>query len=346
MSKALIGLGSNLGDRAKTLASAAELIGRLPQSRLLSCSQWLPTAPVGGPPGQGEFLNAAVVLETGLSPQELHAALLAIELKLGRERQQHWAARTLDLDLLLYDDLVLRSDALTVPHPAMAYRRFVLAPAAEIAADWTHPIIGWTIGELLNHLDSAENYIAIAGPIGAGKTQLARAIVEAHGGHAICDRLNPTLLDVLDVYPSRYDAGAEIRLLDWRKELLDAECRPGEHALVVSDFWFEQSLAYAAAWLPLEETQRVERHCRALAPSVIRPKLLVLLDIPEAVSLDILEHRGQAIEQTWDCEHLASLRASLLALASRPGVGPVVLVDQGDQSQRLSEVLAAIESMR
>ena len=327
------------------LARAVELLGRLPQTRLVACSSYLPTAPVGGPPGQGEFLNAAATVETGLSAAQLHRALLEIEAQLGRQREQHWAARTLDLDLLLYDDLVLRTNDLTVPHPAMAYRRFVLEPAVEIAANWTHPIIGWTIAELVAHLNNAEPYVAIAGPIGAGKTRLTRSIAQTYGGYAICDRLNATLLDMLDAYPSGRDAGAEIRLLDWRKQLLAAECCPQQHSLVISDFWFNQSLAYAATWLPLDEAQRVKRHCSGLEQLLVRPKLLVLLDVPAAISLDVIENRGQAIEQSWDYEHLALLRDNLLELAARPGVGPVTVVQGGDEERRLSQVLAAIESM-
>jgi thymidylate kinase len=151
---------------------------------------------------------------------------------------------------------------------------------------------------------------------------------------------------MLEAYPPSRDAGAEIRLLNWRQQLLAAECCPQRHSLVISDFWVDQSLAYAAAWLPLDEAQRVERHCSDLEHLLVRPKLLVLVDVPEAISLDVIENRGQAIEQNWDYEHLALLRAKLLELAIRPGVGPMILVEGGDEERRLAQVLAAIESMR
>ena len=95
--------------------------------------------PIGGPAGQEPFLNAAALLETSLPPAELLARLQRIELHLGRTRETRWAARTLDLDLLLYDNLVLNTPYLTLPHPRMAFRRFVLEPAAEVAPEMAHP---------------------------------------------------------------------------------------------------------------------------------------------------------------------------------------------------------------
>ena len=113
-------------------------------------------------------------METALSPPGLLAALRNVEATLGRQRRQRWAARSVDLDLLLYDDLILKSAELELPHPRMAFRRFVLEPAADVAAEMVHPLIGWTIGQLLSHLNSAANYVAVTGVPGIGKTKLAR----------------------------------------------------------------------------------------------------------------------------------------------------------------------------
>jgi 2-amino-4-hydroxy-6-hydroxymethyldihydropteridine diphosphokinase len=103
---------------------------------------------VGGPEGSPPFLNGAAALATSLQPRELLACLLEIERRLGRERHRKWAPRTIDLDLLLYDDVVLRSDELTIPHPLMHERDFVLLPLAEIAADVVHPILHLSIRDL------------------------------------------------------------------------------------------------------------------------------------------------------------------------------------------------------
>src|SRR4051794_21691130 len=130
---ALIGLGSNLGDRAAILDAAAAALGAAPGLGSLIVSSYHETAPVGGPPGQGPFLNAAARAATALAPEELLRLLQSIEADAGRVRSVRWGARSLDLDLLLLGDSVIATPTLRVPHPRLALRRFVLAPLAEVA---------------------------------------------------------------------------------------------------------------------------------------------------------------------------------------------------------------------
>jgi 2-amino-4-hydroxy-6-hydroxymethyldihydropteridine diphosphokinase len=111
------------------------------------------TEPVGGPDGQGLFLNAAARVETTLEPAELMARLLTIETGLGRERGPKWGPRVIDLDLLLYDDRIIDEPGLTVPHPRMHERRFVLAPLSEIARTVIHPRLNRTVGALLDDVN-------------------------------------------------------------------------------------------------------------------------------------------------------------------------------------------------
>src|SRR5262245_18860694 len=122
MASALVGLGSNLGDRAPTLDRAIQLIGATQQTRLVKHSRWIGTRPIGQSAGAGEFLNGAALLETTLEPQALLVQLQSIENQLGRQRNDRWGPRTLDLDLLLYDDLIVYSPALALPHPRMSFR--------------------------------------------------------------------------------------------------------------------------------------------------------------------------------------------------------------------------------
>jgi len=152
MARCLIGLGSNLGERAGNLLQALDELHRTPGIQVVSSSSLLETAPVGGPPGQPNFFNAAAVLDTALQPQEVLQALLAVERKLGRVRRELNGPRSIDLDLLLYDQLVLESPELTVPHPRLHQRLFALEPAAEVAPDWPHPTSGQTIEALLSRL--------------------------------------------------------------------------------------------------------------------------------------------------------------------------------------------------
>jgi pantoate--beta-alanine ligase len=150
MAICLLGLGSNLDDRVGNLVQALHLLRR--QAQVLRISSLHETLPVGGPAGQANYLNGAAVIATDRFPDELLAILRDIESQLGRARAGCWGPRTIDLDLLLYDQQVIHTPELTVPHPRMHERRFVLAPAAEIAADLRHPVQQVTIGELLAKL--------------------------------------------------------------------------------------------------------------------------------------------------------------------------------------------------
>lgn len=152
MALALIALGSNLGDRAANIRQALAALGQRAEIKTLRTSSLIETAPVGGPPGQGPFLNAAAVLETRLAPEKLLSVLLGIESELGRVRGEHWGPRTIDLDLLLYEQVVHNSGSLTIPHPRMAERPFVLEPAAEIAPEMLHPVLGLTVRQMRDRL--------------------------------------------------------------------------------------------------------------------------------------------------------------------------------------------------
>lgn len=146
--KAYVGVGSNLGDRWAHLALAADQLRRSPRVALLRASRVWDTAPVGPP--QPRYLNAVLELETELPARALHAVLQLVENAAGRRRGgQRWSARTLDLDLLLFGDQVILERRLRVPHPELAFRRFVLAPLAELRPGLVVPGLGLSVAELL-----------------------------------------------------------------------------------------------------------------------------------------------------------------------------------------------------
>jgi 2-amino-4-hydroxy-6-hydroxymethyldihydropteridine diphosphokinase len=151
---AVVGLGSNLGDRVRTLEAATDTLGWLEGTRLVARSRWYETAPIGGPP-QGPFLNGALRLETSLEPEALLARLLTIEARFGRERRERWGPRTLDLDLLWVGGVVCSSNSLTLPHPRLHERLFALEPLVEVAPDARAPATGEAYADMLVRLRSA-----------------------------------------------------------------------------------------------------------------------------------------------------------------------------------------------
>jgi 2-amino-4-hydroxy-6-hydroxymethyldihydropteridine diphosphokinase len=148
-----LSLGSNLGEREHHLRDA---IARLEtEGRMVSVSSFYETEPVEFT-DQAWFLNCAVALETTASPQQLIIAILNIERDMGRQRIQKKGPRIIDIDILLFGDQIVDSPALTIPHPAMHHRRFVLEPLAEIAPEARHPGLKKTIRELLNALPAGQ----------------------------------------------------------------------------------------------------------------------------------------------------------------------------------------------
>ena len=152
MHTAYIAIGSNMGDRASLIGLAVDRLRALPGVESVALSSLHETAPVGGPAGQDDYLNAAARLQTSLTAHELLECLLEIERGLGRVRDQRWSSRLIDLDLLLYDDAVIDEPGLTVPHPRMHQRKFVLWPLIEIGATALHPVLKKTASELFQEL--------------------------------------------------------------------------------------------------------------------------------------------------------------------------------------------------
>lgn len=163
MPKVFIGVGSNLGARAKHLEFAEQELLKVPGLRDLHGSPVYETEPLaaeGGP-----FLNAVWSFETDLSPKDLLEKIQAIEAKAGRRRNKPNEARTLDLDILFYGDREIREPGLILPHPRLQERAFVLAPFCDLAPEWKHPVLKKTIKALLNELSAK------------GKTQSVKAVL-------------------------------------------------------------------------------------------------------------------------------------------------------------------------
>ena len=247
MASCLIALGSNLGDSAKLINHACLEIEQLAGLELIATSSTLKTAAVGGPANQPPFHNSALLVETILSPRQLLTEFRSLEQQLGRQRDVRWGPRTIDLDLLLYDNLVIQTAGLQLPHPRMTFRHFVLEPACEVAASFRHPVNGATLEQLHRHLGVSKNYIAIVGP---GSSLLAERVADQDG---------------CELAPGR--PGLDGDFPDTLQQLL----RHDPSGWVVSDGWVDQLL--------LDKETAPANACwhqqRQLVP---RPKMVVAIE--------------------------------------------------------------------
>jgi 2-amino-4-hydroxy-6-hydroxymethyldihydropteridine diphosphokinase len=349
MPRCLIALGSNLGERQELLRRALGLLERHCAIQLLSTSRWRETSPIGGSPGQEPFLNAAAALETSLAPESLLHVLLEVERQLGRNRRIRWGPRSIDLDLLLYDAVVRRGPDLTLPHPRMAWRRFVLEPAADVAPDMVHPTSGWTVGQLWAHLQTAKPYVAFADPPVEAVAAPARQLAEAFGGAFLS--APPSLLGALPDNAFRLSAFL-VEYAEDCAQRLRADLPQWTAPLVVSSFWIDQSRALAEALLPDAERREFVDRWESLTSGIVRPKLLVVLDNP-------LSRAGEGtknlLESPTASETVASYAAAIRRWARRPGRGPVLapaeligpdVAEAAFDEAVLAELKAAVEAMR
>ena len=157
---AYLSLGSNIGDRAAQLQDALTRLSAA--GRVVAVSSFYETEPVEFTQ-QSWFLNCAVALETAKTPQQLMAAILVIEVQMGRRRAQNKGPRSIDIDILLFGDTIVDSTELTIPHPAMHQRRFVLEPLAEIAPEVLHPVFKKPVRELLDELPAGQAVRRVSG---------------------------------------------------------------------------------------------------------------------------------------------------------------------------------------
>ena len=251
MANCLIGLGSNLGDRGATLQRAVEQLRAIPKTQFLAASSFRETKPAGGSQAQAVYLNAAATIETSLSPQQLLAELQRIENELGRVREERWGPRTIDLDLLLFDQVELETPELTLPHPRMSFRRFVLEPAAEIAGAMVYPINGWTIRWLLSHSKKSNRLISLA-PARTPKTNSNAATILLQE-LAVVDGVIPKFHSPPASFsPEQTKA---LRRNDRRHSNDHSSCESMTERWIIQDYWHEQwqiehfheSLPYDAA---------------------------------------------------------------------------------------------------
>ncbi len=314
----LIALGANLGDRGETITQAIEQLATDPHFSLLQQSNLLVTKPVGGPAGQPDFINAAAKFQTSLSPDQVHQKLIEIEHQHGRVRALRWGARSLDLDLLLYDDEVRQTPQLTLPHPRMSFRRFVMQPAAEVAAEMIHPQLGSTLGQLWDRLVNSPPVVEIATPPGPTAWRLCAEVRNQLGTQVVFTPPPPPWPKSADELP----------------ELLEHEIRQPRAA-------GEPPPGYAVRLLPWwSELPSVMLDTSTPGPAMPTLPRLVVLWLPAAESVDERELAW------WPATARKALEQRLREAVAQKVHGPRLCLEGHDLTTAVTEVAAAVEAMQ
>ena len=299
----LIGCGANEGARREQLNQAIDMLRFMPGVRLVDVSQFLETLPVGGPPGQSPYLNAACLIETTFKPAEVLDMLLAVENTLHRSRETRWGPRTIDLDLLLYDDCVLKTECLQVPHPRMTTRRFVLEPAAAIAADLKHPVAGCTIRELLENISERHLHVAVVGVPGSGAPEIADAVADVTLSRLI-HAPAPLPLSSFgapngEQSAIKEEAVDQLLLLSqkYAAPLLKANWPVDPHG-TVTDYWIE-SIRLAAQTNSVSDTNKqFENAFATISQETVVPNVILLLNVNHQTLSERIAYRTHSAQQS------------------------------------------------
>jgi len=339
--RAYVGLGSNLGDRSRYIAGAVDMLGRVPELRLLRVSEVIETAPLGGD-DQQPYLNAVAEVLTELDARALLKTLAEIETLLGRRRDRKWAPRTIDLDLLLFGDAILHAPGLTVPHPQMHLRSFALRGLVELDAGLVHPVLGETVEVLAARLNGCDfaldatrpQLVCIAGVIGVGKTTLAERLA----ARLACPVLREPY-DTNPFMPAVYAGKRELALdsqlyfLVGRVEQLDRKTlAPG--GLILADYVFDKELIYARRLLDAEQLALYQPIHVSLAKDVVHPVLVLYLCDRPARCLERIRKRNRPYEQKIDARFLDDLSGDYRQLFDRWRRCPVIRICSSDLDYR------------
>jgi 2-amino-4-hydroxy-6-hydroxymethyldihydropteridine diphosphokinase len=340
MATCLIGLGANLGDRAATLDAAVERLARLPRVQLGSHSRWLDTKAVGGPAEQPGFLNGAAVIEIDLPPAGVVQALLAIESQFGRKRTGRWRPRELDLDLLLYDELVVSRSELTVPHPWMAVRRFVLEPAVEVAPAMLHPPTGWSVARLLENLNRAHQYVAVASSDDALARRFAAALADRCS--AVLLRLQPGPTTASASGSSAGQSWLELARC-WAAQLAPERWPPAAvprgATWVVTERWMGEALVAARI---AHDSPSLSEHSEPRLPAEISTAWSEVTSRAVMPKLILSVERSHPPEAAKPSAHRTDYAARLAAELAQPGYGPVLRLSAADWDRAVDNGSAAL----
>lgn len=349
--RAFVALGANLGDRLAQLRGAVAALASAAEVEVVAASPVYENEAQTPEPGpaQPPYLNAVVELRTTLAPEALLDVLHRTEAAYGRERRLRWAARTLDLDLLLYDDLRTPPESpLALPHPRLAERRFVLQPLADLDPEAAVPGLG-RVRDLLaacpdphdlrptphrlmpdaTALPETLRYVAVEGVIGAGKTSLARLLAERMGARLVLEEFeeNPFLPSFYQD-PPRWAFHTQLAFLASRfrqqKTLLERDLFQPR---TVADYTFDKDRIFAHATLAGDELQLYETVYALMEPATATPDLVVYLRSSVDRLLHNIARRGRSYERHIGRDYIAQLHEAYEGYFAAYRRSPLLVVD-------------------
>jgi deoxyguanosine kinase len=314
MTTAYIGLGSNLGDRKDFIHKALKILSETKNTEVARVSDLIETAPLGSA-NQPKYLNAVAQIKTALTAEDLHRTLLNIETSLGRTRGEKWSPRTIDLDILLFGEKIINSPDLTIPHPQMHLRSFVLKGLCQLDAELLHPVIKEPMKELANRLNNMDfvlnpglpQLVSVAGIIGVGKTTLAEKLSNILDCECILEPYdkNPFLPDV---YAGKKELALNSQLFFLTSRVEQLNCNAmGNRQITISDYVFDKELIYARLLLDTEQLDLYKKIYPPLSAEVTPPVLVIYLTDSVENCLRRIHRRNRPYEQKIQPQFLASL---------------------------------------
>lgn len=330
---AYIGLGSNLGDRERAIRNALTMLSSNGSVEVARVSEIEETSPLGQMP-QPKYLNGVAEIKTTLQPDELLRKLKATEAALGRQPGGRWQSRTIDLDLLLFGSQVVSTGALTVPHPQMHLRSFVLDGLCRLNPELVHPLLKEPICELAQRLGggnfvldpSVPQLVSVAGIIGVGKTTLARKLAEILEGELLLEPYdaNPFLSEV---YAGKCELALDSQLyfLVNRARQLDRDSLPRDKVFV-TDYVFHKEQIYARRCLDPVQLELYQSIYPAFAQKVALPVLAIHLQDSPANCLERIHRRNRPYEQRISLAFLEALHRDYEELFAGWKLCPVIRV--------------------
>ncbi|MBA7665725.1 Thymidylate kinase [subsurface metagenome] len=333
LTTAYIGLGSNLGSREDSIRAALKMLAEAKHIQVARISDLIGTTPLGDR-NQPDYLNAVAEIKTTLSAEDFHKKLTDIETTLGRVREEKWSPRIIDLDLLLFGRQIINHPDLTVPHPQMHLRFFVLKGLCQFAPDLLHPVIKEPMSELAARLGGADyapnpnlpQLVSIAGVIGVGKTTLAKKLSDSLGCRLILESYdtNPFMPDV---YAGRKELALDSQLyfLTSRIQQLN-RITLTKGQIAISDYIFDKELIYAKRLLNSQQLDLYQKICRPFAVEVAAPVLVIYLQDSAKNCLERIHKRNRPYEQEIELQFLEALSADYQQLFADWKLCPVIRI--------------------